>query len=83
MCIIYAKNSKGASVAEAFRRKIVENEVKEVAGTIYWKALADHSKTFGFFWVRWEATEGFWGQNDMTWLKGSLITILKQYKEQG
>lgn len=31
---MYAKNSKEASVAEACRGKVVENKVKEVAGTI-------------------------------------------------
>ena len=67
---MYAKNRKEASVAETCKGKVVENEVKEVAGTIFQKALTDYTKVFGFFWVRWEATRGFWGEDDMTELKG-------------
>lgn len=46
---MYAKNRKEASVAETCKGKVVENEVKEVAGTIFQKALTDYTKVFGFF----------------------------------
>lgn len=34
VCLIYAKNSKEASAAEACKGKVVENEVKKVAENI-------------------------------------------------